>query len=266
MEKRKLIIVGQEAGGVGKTVTAMHLAEIYRQAGQDLIVLDADDKNLTKGGSALAHALPHHTVTWLGTGPSLAEMEADSDAGAAHWDKVRAVLDHRSVLLDLGANVVQRLLEYAVRMRAARRWAEDGIEVEFWVPMLSEKVSIEAGVKALSAAGKAFGAAAIRGVHNLRDGDFSGWKGTPQGDVLAALEKVGVVMVDLPKAPIPPEGLKAMKRGVWSPTQVVEMGWAEAASALGLDKRVAERTFYGCEDWIEAVRESWAEVVPEGNG
>ena len=266
MEKRKLIIVGQEAGGVGKTVTAMHLAEIYREAGHTLIVLDADDKNRIKTGSALAHALPHHTVTWLGTGPTLEEMEADPDRGNAHFDKVRTVLDHHSVLLDLGANVVQRLLEYAVRMRAARRWAEDGIEVEFWVPMLSDKISIEAGVKALSAAGKAFGTSAIRGVRNLRDGDFSGWAGTPQGDVLAALEKAGVVMLDLPKAPIPSEGLKAMKRGPWSPGQIVEMGWAATAEALGLDKRVAERTFYGCQDWAESVGKAWGHVVPEGNG
>ena len=75
-------------------------------------------------------------------------------------------------------------------------------------------------------------------------------------------------MLDLPKAPVPPEGLKAMKRGPWSPHQIVDMGWKEAAGKLELDARLAERTVYGCEDWITAINTAWAGVLPpvtEGN-
>jgi len=238
---------------------------MYRAAGTTFTILDADDKNRTAAGeSALAHALPGHSVVWLGTGPSLAELENDPDRGSAHWDKVRAVLDHQDVILDLGANTVQRLIEYAVRMRAARRWAEDGITIEFWVPMNCDKINIESGVKALQSAGKAFGGAALRAVRNLRDGGFDGWAGTPQGAALAALEKT-VAFVDLPKAPIPPDGLKAMKKGPWSAHQIRDMGRVETASALGLSGPVAERVVYGCEDWIDAVAAAWAGLVPEGN-
>ncbi len=262
---RKLIIVGQEAGGVGKSTAVLFLAEMWRESGRSFAILDADDKNrTTSGASALSHALPHHVVTWLGTGPTLAEMETDPDRGHAHWDKVRAVLDHHDVLLDLGANTVQRLLEYAVRMRAAKRWAEDGITVEVWVPMNADKINIESGVKALTAAGKAFGGAALRAVRNLRDGGFAGWNGSAQGAALDALEKAGVVFVDLPKAPIPPAGLEAMKRGPWSAFQVCDMGWRDTAQALGLPGPVAERTVYGCEDWIDAVRASFGPVALPG--
>ena len=261
-QNRKLIIVGQEAGGVGKTVTALHLADLYAKRGTNLVVLDADDKNRTADGSALAHSLPGHQVIWLGTGPSIEQMQTDQDAGHAHWDKVRAMLDHESVLLDLGANVFQRLTEYALRMRAARRWAEDGISVEVFVPVVSEKIALEAGLKALGAAGKAFGPAALRCVMNRRDGDFNAWDGTPQGKALAALARSGVRLVDLPKAPIPPEGLLAMRRGPWSAAQVVDMGWRDAAEKLGLPKPVAERTFYGCEDWMAAIESAWSPVLP----
>jgi len=264
-ELRECIIVGQEAGCVGKTTTVAFLAEFYRESGRLFTVLDADDKNLTTaGGSALAHALPHHTVTWLGTGPSMAEMEANADKGNAHWDKVRAVLDHHDVLLDLGANTVQRLLEYATRMRVARRWAEDGIQIEFWVPVNSDKINIESGVKALRSAGKALGAAGLRAVRNARDGEFGSWMGTPQGLALTALQTAGVAVVDLPKAPIPPDGLKAMKRGPWSPFQIRDMGRIETAAKLGLPAPVAERTVYGCEDWIESVTEAWSGLIPPG--
>lgn len=266
-QKRKLIIVGQEAGGVGKSTVVTFLAEYYLRAEAPLLVLDADDKNRTAdGSSALAHMLPSHTVTWLGAGPSLAAIEDNPDCGNAHWDKVRAALDHGDVILDLGANTIQRLIEYAVRMRAAKRWAEDGIAVEVWVPTTADKINAESALKAVTGAGKAFGAAALRVVSNRRDGDFDLLADTPQGEALAKLARAGVVFVDLPKAPVPPDGLKAMKAGSWSPFQVVAMGRKAAADHLGLPGPVAERTVYGCEDWIEAVRESWVEVVPEGNG
>jgi hypothetical protein len=260
--ERKLIIVGVESGGVGKTTTVTFLAEIYRQAGVDFAILDADDKNRTAGGgSALSHALPHHDVVWLGAGPSLSEVEDNPDVVNMHWDKVREVLSHRNVILDLGANTVQRLIEYAVRMRAARRWAEDGISVECWVPMTSERTNLECAVKTLSEAGKAFGPAALRGVRNLRDGGFGAWDGTPQGDALKALAKK-VSFVDLARAPIPLHGLEAMRREMVSPHQIVGLTRAEAAERLGLAEPVAERTLYGCEDWIEAVTAAWKGLVP----
>ncbi|MBF0562184.1 MAG: hypothetical protein HQL37_09220 [Alphaproteobacteria bacterium] len=263
---KKIIIVGQEAGGVGKSLLVTFLAEMHRANGQDFIILDADDKNRTAaGGSALAHALPHHQVVWLGTGPRMAELEANPDAGKAHWDKVREVLNNSSVILDLGANTVQKLLEYAVSMRVAKRWSEDGISVEFLVPLTNDKINIESGLKALNAAGKAFGGPALRAVRNLRDGPFSGWAGTPLGAALDGLHTAGVVVADLPKAPIPAAGLEAMKRGPWSPFQVVGMGLAGVAGQLALPDLVAERTLYGCEDWVTAVRESLGDLVPRGN-
>lgn len=264
---RKLIVVGTLPGGPGKTTVATFLAEMHRTAGRNFAILDADDKNRTPAGeSALAHALPHHSVLWLGTGPSVAEMEANSDVGNGHWDKVRSVLEHQDVILDLGANTVQRFAEYALRMRAAQRWAEDGISVEFWVPFTNDRITLESGVMSLNQGGKAFGGNALRAVRNLRDGDFSGWDGTPQGAALAALENAGIAFVDLPRAPIPPDGLKAMKKGPWSAFQVRAMGRRDAASKLGLPGPIAERTVYGCEDWIEAVSKSWGDLVSGGNG
>lgn len=262
---RKLIIVGQKAGGVGKSTIAIHLAELHRAVGETFVVIDADDKNRTAtGGSALSHALPHHNVLWLGCGPSDSAMRANRDAGNAHWDKVRQVLDHEDVILDLGANVIQRFVEYAVGMRAARRWAEDGIDVEVWVPVTNSKVELEEGLSAVKTAGAAFGAAGLRVVRNLRDGAFDAWKGSPQGKALDELEKAGVCVVDFAEAPVPPDGLNAMKKGPWSPFQIAEMGWRATATTLDLPAPVAERTFYGCEDWIDAVKASFVPVALPG--
>ena len=266
----KLIVVGQEAGGVGKTATTLMLAHFHSHRGTGFVVLDADDKHQTSDGSALAHALPDNRVIWLGTGPSLDEIEADPDKAAAHWDKVLDVLDHHSVLLDLGANTIQRLIEYALQMRVASRWAAAGIEIEVWIPTLSELSSLDAALKTLARVGEAFGkSAAIRCVRNHRDGSFASWTGTPQGKAMGALEKAGVTFVDLPKAPIPPDGLKAMRMGPWSPSQVLEMGIDGVKDGLGLaSKGLAERTFFGCEDWLAETEQAWAGVLPpvtEGN-
>ncbi|HLN22814.1 MAG TPA: hypothetical protein VK558_02395 [Patescibacteria group bacterium] len=269
-DQRKIIIVGQQDGDVGKSTTAIYLAEMHRAAGRNFVVLDADDKHKKASGeSSLAHALPNHTVIWLGTGPSLAEMEADPDSTNLHWDKVRTVLDEHDVILDLGANTVQRLLEYAMRMHVAEIWAHDGIEVEFWVPFLSDQGSIETGLEALSMAGKAFGKAALRAVRNHRKGGEFHWTGTPIGNALAAMEKAGVVFVDLPKASIPQVGLTAMDSGPWSAFQVRDMGLAGVTAGLGIDPKqrsVAQRTFFACEDWIKSVTLGWAGLVPGGNG
>jgi hypothetical protein len=266
MNNRKLIVVGTDDGDVGKTATAIFLAEMYRAAGKEFVVLDADNKNKSATGeSSLAHALPHHTVIWMGTGPTLDELESNPDAANVHWDKLRTVLDNHDVIVDIGANTVRRLLEYAIRMRVARRWAEDGIAIEFWVPFLSDTVSIDAGLEALNLAARAFGKAALRAVRNHKKIGFGNLAGTPHGDALAALEKAGVIFVDLPKAQIPQEGQIAMDSGPWSAYQVRQLGIAGVAKMLGLTKGdqrgVVERTVFGSEDWIDGTEAAFGPLV-----
>ena len=256
-------IFGAEAGQVGKTTLGCHISHRSATAGTRPVVLDADDKHRTAaGGSALVNALPDFDVVWLGTGPSQEVVDEDPDAGYQHWDKVRRVLDKRDIVLDLGANTVQRFLEYAVHMRAGARWREEGIATTFWVPTNADTAHIDSALRTAAAAAAVFGADSVRMVLNGRDGRFAVFDGTRHGKGLVALKDAGIRVITLPKAKIPPLGLAALKRGPRSAHQVAAWSIDEVATHLGLDKLVAERTKFGCEDWIAAIDAELGDLLP----
>ncbi|MEI8395233.1 MAG: hypothetical protein WCF85_10890 [Rhodospirillaceae bacterium] len=260
---RTVNIFGTEAGQVGKTTLACHVAWRALSSSLRPVVLDADDKHrAADGASALVNALPEHDVVWLGTGPTQEVLDEDPDAGWQHWDKVRRVLDKRDVILDLGANTVQRFLEYAAHMRAGTRWREDGITTTVWVPTNSDSAHIDSAVRTANAAATVFGADAVRVVLNRRDGGFEVFDTSPQGKCLAALKSAGIQLFTIPKAKIPPLGLAALKRGPRSAHQVAAWSISEAADQLGLDRLIAERTKFGCEDWIAAIDKNLEGLLP----
>ncbi len=264
----KLIVVGNTAaGGVGKTTLVQLLAEMNRRGGSELVVMLADDKGKrVDGGVDVADMLPHHKVVWLGAGPDSASIEADPDALNRHWDKLDAVLKEHSVLLDLGANVLQRLGDYATRMRLASRWAKKGIGVEMWVPFNNTPSNIECALTSLQLGATAFGTQALVAVRNEKDGPFTGWDGSPYAKAFKAFEKAGTRVVTLPKCPAPTAGMEAAMRHRVGFFSIADMDEDDVPGALAVDGPVALRTKFGVEDWITATYSQFAGLVPERAG
>lgn len=261
----KLIVVGTGAvGGVGKSTLVQFLAEMHRRAGSELVVLLADDKGRDAGGSVdMADVLPGHKVVWLGAGPDAEAIQADPDALNAHWDQLDAVLAKHSVLVDLGANVMQRLVQFAEASYSAKRWAKKGVTVEVWVPFNNDQTNIDAAVEAMRLASTAFGAGSLVAVKNERDGAFSAWDGSANEAAIKALSKRGARVVTLPKCLAPLTGMEAARNARLSWFRVAEEDEETLAKKLGLSEGVAARLKFAVEGWIDAAYEAFKGLVPE---
>jgi len=264
----KLKIVGTERGGDGKSTLAVVLAGMEEAAGHAITIIDGDDAGrLDAAGvvSRLGQVLKNQEVVWIGAGPDAAAVEANSDALSAHWDKVGKIAAARDCILDLGANTVQKLIEYAGVMNIGARWAKRGIEIECWIPFSCEDESFSKGVKTVRRLHETIPGAKIIAVKNGVDGEL--WKGKPEDKELTALEKAGVVVVSMPKCGAPPAMWDAIKAAKLSPFEVVAMDEVDLAKILGLSKDdtdPAERARVKVEQWLAALYKSFKGLVPEG--
>ena len=253
-----LIVVGTgSAGGVGKTSLVQLLAQMHHFGGSELAVLVADDKGRrADGGLDMAALLPSHKVAWLGAGPDPKEVEADPDALNRHWDQVDTLLKAQSIIIDLGANVLQRLAGYAVAIRAAKRWTAAGVRVQVWVPTNNVPANIAAAGEALELAAKAFGSVSLVAVKNEV-------RGALPADADAAFKSLGAKVVTLPKCPAPRDGMAAAEAAHLPFFKVADMDEDALAKALNVDSGVAVRTKYGVEEWLDEVYQNFTGLVPE---
>ena len=259
------------AGGTGKTVIAQMLAEANRRAGKNVLVVVADDKGRDDAGRLeIAELCPGIEASFLSAGPDSAAIEADPDALNRPWDPLNGVLDRAGpdgvVILDLGANVLQRLAAYVERMRVARRWAKAGHKITLWVPFNDDAANVTAALQSISIAEAAFPGASLVAVKNARDGAFATWDTSPFSAAFQAFEKKGGKIVDLPKCPAPAAGLAALKEKRIGFFSITDPDEDDVPALLGMTDKSAEpvalRTRYGIEDWIAAIYKAFRGLLP----
>lgn len=100
------------AGGQGKTTfaQALHVASLNMSVPSKLVAADFTDAS---GASKLGQMYPNQ-VTELGTGPSVAFAKEANDLNASvkYWDRLGPELTRGNTIIDLGANVVEQVLQW----------------------------------------------------------------------------------------------------------------------------------------------------------
>lgn len=101
------------AGGQGKTTLSQLLYLGLKQGGSDFQLVGADFLD-EKGQSKLGKFFPGR-VTELGIGAELSAVKHDSarNAGFRHWDRLGGMLLKGGHVIDVGANVIEQLLEWS---------------------------------------------------------------------------------------------------------------------------------------------------------
>ena len=260
---RKLIIAATgAAGGVGKSTLVQLLAETYRRAGTVPVpvIVVADDKGKKDDIVTAAELLPDHTVIWIGAGPRQEDVEANIDVLSEHFDRLDATLKTHSVILDCGANVLARVIDYMEKMNAGARWKKRGIEMEIWAPFNNVGDNIACALDTFRAGAK-IGAKVI-GVRNLKDGAFTDFETSVDGAMIKALVDKGGALIDLPKCGAPPAGMEAALKANLNFFTVADMDEDAAAEDLGVSEQVAVRTIVGVGKWIDAFYSNAGALIP----
>jgi hypothetical protein len=107
------------AGGQGKTTVAqaLYVASLKSGVQTSLVAADFIDES---GQSKLGHMYPGQ-VTELGTGPTVAFAKEANDlnANVKYWDRIGPELTRGNTVIDLGANVVDQILQWGNIRNAA---------------------------------------------------------------------------------------------------------------------------------------------------
>jgi hypothetical protein len=122
-DQKPSFIVGTRTGGQGKTLVSQVIHYIFDGRGQPLRVMAADtagdEGSATK--SKLARFLDgEETVEELGIGVTLTSIRSDADAALQYWERLGAALEQGNVLVDVGANVLPSIWNWAVEIDAGR--------------------------------------------------------------------------------------------------------------------------------------------------
>ncbi|WP_262030796.1 hypothetical protein [Microvirga sp. Mcv34] len=116
-------IVGTRTGGQGKTLVSQVIQYIFQGHNQPLRVMAADtagdEGSATK--SKLARFLEGEVVVEeLGIGVSLTSIRSDADSALQYWERLGEALAEGNVLVDVGANVLPSIWNWAVVIDAGR--------------------------------------------------------------------------------------------------------------------------------------------------
>ena len=111
--KMKSYICCSHAGGQGKTTTSQLLYTVNRQVGMPLKLWSADYTD-SEGLSKLGRLFPGDVVE-LGVGESISNVRSSNDrsAGVKYWDKLGHALLSDGGVFDIGANVIEQIIDWA---------------------------------------------------------------------------------------------------------------------------------------------------------
>lgn len=195
----KTYICAAYAGGQGKTTLAqmVYSALSKRELTYKLVAADFTDGT---GHSKIGKFFPTKVLE-LGIGSSLASSKTENDANAPlrYWDRFGGLLLTGGAVLDLGANVVPQLVQWAHHRRVAHIMQQrNSPEIDLLVITKPESHSIENVATLVEdvVVGGALPVASIIVVRNAVGGTFD-------SQAFARIEKAGagrnLQFIDLPR-------------------------------------------------------------------
>jgi hypothetical protein len=117
------IIVATRTGGQGKTLVSQVIHFIFKECGEPLKVMAADTAgdNGSATKSKLARFLEaEDVVEELGIGATIQSIRSNTDEMLKYWVPLAQGLVEGNVLVDVGANVLPAIWEWAVEIDAGR--------------------------------------------------------------------------------------------------------------------------------------------------
>ncbi|MBF0394141.1 MAG: hypothetical protein HQL38_15795 [Alphaproteobacteria bacterium] len=216
---KRTIIVSNRTGGQGKTLTASMIALGHQLGGETLGLVAVDTVN--EGATSKLGKL-HSDVLEFRIGAGLADIKKNSAAALAHWDKLGALLLQGGVLLDLGANVVHALWEWAAARNASQVFVRRAAPpICLVVPARAQSQAIEDAVTLLRLSFDDEHILPIAErvlILNEAGGGFEKFGTNEDFKTLHAMKKKGLKIIRMPRC----------TSEIWAQTERLNIGLAEA--------------------------------------
>jgi len=117
------IIVGTRTGGQGKTLVSQAIHYMFKECGEPLRIMAADtagDKDAAAKSKLARFLEPDDEVEELGIGVTIQSIRSDQGAALRYWDRLGEGLTEGNLLVDVGANVLPGIWEWAIETNAGR--------------------------------------------------------------------------------------------------------------------------------------------------
>lgn len=140
----KSVICCAHAGGQGKTTVSQLLHVVSKDAGSPLKVVAADF--IDESGRSKIGRMYENEVDELGTGPDveLARVKNDLNASLKYWDRLGALLLRGGCVFDMGANVIDQVLDWGKARHASELMrSRSAPQVEVVLVCRAEKRAID---------------------------------------------------------------------------------------------------------------------------
>ncbi|PZR95203.1 MAG: hypothetical protein DI537_05305 [Stutzerimonas stutzeri] len=139
-------LVGNRTGGQGKTLISqmIHYGHIL---GQMPIKAVSADSAKAGGESKLGRLLGTGNVVELGTGADMSAVREDHHEAVRYWDQLGEHLYDGNCVIDLGANILPLIFQWATERKAARLLRDRAIALV--VPVTAQAQSISDAIEML---------------------------------------------------------------------------------------------------------------------
>lgn len=265
------IIVGTRTGGQGKTLMSQVIHYVFKGTGEPLKVMAADtagdEGTATK--SKLARFLEgHDQVEELGIGVKLQSIRSDSSAALEYWDPLGRALEEGNVLVDVGANVLPSIWNWAVEIKAGRVFRKSP-PIWLVIPVTAQAQSLVDAADLIRQAEKNrefLPIARYFVVFNESEGKFGRLQDTPEyQDLMKLLETYNAqtIQVERCKSSVWPE----IQGKYISLEEMQKLDFMEYKTRFGLSSFMASAAEKDFQEWLSQTAEAFrkARLLPEHN-
>ncbi len=259
------ILVGNRTGGQGKTLVSQLLHYGHMLAGHEMQLVAADSSDAQDSRSKLGRILEGE-VEELGIGAKMDEIRNDPRKAVAYWDRIGKHLKEGNAVIDLGANILPLVFDWAKQRRAGRLLKQS--QISLVVPITAQRQSVMDGMQMIQEALDRDSQIPITDtfvIFNACHGSFADLQ--TKSEMISLLRMVQdskVIRIDLAKCNT--EIWEAMEADFTSLSTMAQMSHDAIAERFGLDLFAASGAQVDFTEWLEATLTAFrqAGLLPAG--
>lgn len=241
------IMVGNRTGGQGKTLISQLIHYGHQLAESPIVPVSADtaeEKEKSKLGSILSG------VVELGTGAQMSAVRSNQHSIVQYWDRIGELLMGGNCVIDLGANVLPIVFQWAQERQAGKLLVDK--EIVLVVPVTAQRQSIEDCLGVFQHADRVrhslpFSRRVV--VLNECHGTFGPAETDYKMKRLSALKASGVEFLTITKANV--EIWEQIETLGLSLEQVVHMSLEESAAKFEINQFAALGALDALQAWVD---------------